>query len=73
MGNWEKSFDCPRCSGSMEPGFVVDESYGKKLVAQWIAGKPQKSFWMGLRLGSAEPVEVATYRCQRCGYLESYA
>jgi hypothetical protein len=73
MTRWDKSFDCPRCSGSMEPGFLIDEGYGKKSVAKWVGGEPQKSFWMGLRLGGAEQVEVATYRCRRCGYLESYA
>ena len=57
----------------MEPGFIVDEAYGKKVVAKWVAGEPQKTWWMGLRLGRSEQVEVATYRCRRCGYLESYA
>lgn len=57
----------------MEAGFIVDESYGKKLVSTWVQGVPEKSFWMGLRLGSREQVQVATYRCRRCGYLESYA
>ena len=57
----------------MEPGFVVDESYGKKAVAKWVAGEPRKGFWTGLKVGAAEQVEIATYRCRRCGYLESYA
>ena len=57
----------------MEPGFVVNEGYGKKLVATWAAGEPQKGFWTGLRVRAKDRVEVATYRCRRCGYLESYA
>ena len=73
MGTWDKSLECPRCSGSMEAGFVVDEGYGKKVVAKWVAGEPQKSFWMGLKLRGRDQIEVATYRCRRCGYLESYA
>jgi uncharacterized protein DUF6487 len=68
-----RSLSCPRCGGSMEQGFIVDEGYGKKLVSAWIAGEPQKSFWMGLRVSAGERVEVATYRCRQCGYLESYA
>ena len=72
MGTWDKSLECPRCSGSMEPGFVVDEGYGKKVAAKWVAGEPQKSFWTGLKLRGSEQI-VATYRCRRCGYLESYA
>jgi DNA-directed RNA polymerase subunit RPC12/RpoP len=75
MGSWDKSIECPRCSGGMEPGFIVDESYGQKFVSKWVAGAPQKTWWMGrgLRLGRSEQIEVATYRCRRCGYLESYA
>jgi predicted nucleic-acid-binding Zn-ribbon protein len=68
-----RSLSCPRCGGSMEQGFIVDEGYGKKLVSAWIAGEPQKSFWAGLRVSARERVEVATYRCRQCGYLESYA
>ena len=73
MVSWDKSFDCPRCSGLMEPGFIVDEGYGKRVVAKWVAGEPRKSFWVGLRLGGQDQIEVATYRCRSCGYLESYA
>ena len=57
----------------MEPGFIVDEGYGKKVVSTWVAGEPQKGFWTGLRVRTKDRVDVATYRCRRCGYLESYA
>jgi hypothetical protein len=73
MNVGDKSIDCRRCSGSMEPGFIVDEGYGKRVVAKWVAGEPRKSFWTGLRIGGQEQLEVATYRCRQCGYLESYA
>ena len=67
--------DCPRCSGSMEPGYVIDVSYGKTGVSQWVAGEPETSWWMGggLKLRGKEQLPVTTYRCRRCGYLESYA
>jgi Domain of unknown function (DUF6487) len=68
-----RSFSCPRCGGSMEPGYMVDEGYGKKLVSTWVAGEPQKSFWTGIQLWGKERLQVATYRCRGCGYLESYA
>ena len=73
MASWDKSLDCPRCSGSMEPGFLVDEGYGKRTVSKWVAGEPRRSFWIGLKLRGSEQIEVATYRCRRCGFLESYA
>ena len=64
---------CQRCSGSMEPGYQVDEGYGTKSVPKWVAGEPQKSIWTGLKLRGRERLEISTYRCRRCGYLESYA
>jgi hypothetical protein len=57
----------------MEPGFIIDESYGKRVVGKWAAGEPKVNWWLGLRLGRNEQLEIATYRCRRCGYLESYA
>ena len=64
---------CPRCSGSMEAGFVVDESYGTRTVAKWVEGEPEPSFWTGIKLGNRVNLDVRTYRCTGCGYLESYA
>ena len=68
-----RSLNCPRCSGSMEVGFVVDEGYGTRTVAKWVAGEPEKSMWTGLKLRGKAKQDVVTYRCKRCGYLESYA
>ena len=64
---------CIRCSGEMDPGFLLDEGHGKRYVARWVAGEPRKSFWFGLSLKGRQPLAVSTYRCRRCGYLESYA
>jgi hypothetical protein len=57
----------------MEPGFTVDQGYGSTLVPRWVAGVPRKSIWTGLKLGGLRQIDVATYRCRQCGYLESYA
>lgn len=57
----------------MEQGFVVDQTYGATAVAKWASGEPRKSFWTGLNLSGADPIETTTYRCRACGYLESYA
>ena len=57
----------------MEVGFVVDEGYGTRTVAKWVAGEPERSMWTGLKLRGKAKQDVATYRCKRCGYLESYA
>lgn len=58
----------------METGFVIDVGYGKTAVPKWAAGEPVRSFWSsGLNLRGKEQLPVTTYRCRRCGYLESYA
>ena len=66
--------DCPRCRGRMEPGFVVDRSHGGSYTTQsWVEGDVVKSFWFGLKTGGREKHGVRTFRCEKCGYLESYA
>ena len=64
---------CPRCSGILVRGFIVDEGYGAKSVPKWVEGEPVKSIWSGLKLRGKTQLDVSTYRCQRCGFLESYA
>jgi hypothetical protein len=61
---------CPKCSQPMDEGFIVDHTYGADLQAQWVEGPPQKSFCLGLKVGT--PRKVATYCCPKCGFLESY-
>ena len=68
-----KSLNCLRCSGAMEAGYVVDEGYGTRTVSKWIEGTPEASMWTGLKLRGKDKLDVTTYRCKRCGYLESYA
>ena len=58
----------------MEPGYIIDEGQGgTRKVGTYVAGQPQKSFWTGLKISGKDRFDVTTYRCQRCGYLESYA
>ena len=64
---------CPKCSGGMEEGFLADNTYGGFLPGQWVQGEPKKSFWGGITVRGKVKIQIATYRCTRCGYLESYA
>jgi hypothetical protein len=57
----------------MERGFVVDQSYGAFAVAEWVAGEPEKSAWTGLKIRGKARLKIRTWRCRRCGFLESYA
>jgi len=59
----------------MEPGFVIDKGqpYGSVSAPEWAEGAPEPSFWTGLKLKGRERHAVVTFRCPRCGFLESYA
>jgi hypothetical protein len=65
---------CPKCGASMEEGFIADAwDRINRGVSAWIEGTPEKSFWFGVRLGAKRRITTSTYRCTKCGYLESYA
>lgn len=59
---------CMRCSRSMEEGFVLESAtdyphtHHKK---SWVAGKPEESFWTGLKLEGRCSHAVTTYRCTK--------
>lgn len=65
--------NCPKCAGTMERGFLLDRTQGTYAVTEWVAGEPVKSLWIGLKLRRKTRLKVATWRCRRCGFLESYA
>jgi hypothetical protein len=64
---------CPRCEEPLEPGHMIDRTYGGNLQPQWQPGTPVRSFWSGLKINDRELVPVVAYRCVGCGYLELYA
>ncbi len=68
-----RSHDCPKCQGTMQEGFLLDETYGTRGQADWVEGAPEKSIWTGVKLGDRMRLPVETWRCGRCGFLESYA
>jgi hypothetical protein len=58
----------------LSEGFVLDLGHANSKAQQkWVEGEPTKSFWFGLDTSDRESFRVRTYRCGRCGYLESYA
>ena len=66
---------CSKCSGTLERGFMIDrEHMSFEGEAKWASGEPRRHI---LRWSSVESSErklsVTTYRCTKCGYLESYA
>jgi len=57
----------------MDEGFIIDETHGAVKSQKWVQGAPEYSFWFGLKLRGKKRLQVSTYRCGRCGCLESYA
>jgi hypothetical protein len=58
----------------MERGYVIDRGYGTITVSEWVAGIPEVGRWTrSLKLRKRSTLPTTTYRCPRCGYLESYA
>ena len=65
---------CPKCRSAMEEGFIADfVGHGAAKVAKWVEGEPERSFWLGIETDGRVKLPVKTFRCIRCGYLESYA
>jgi len=64
---------CPKCDGEMQEGFILDWTEGGRLASSWVAGKPEASFWMGTKIDGKEQHHIQSFRCTKCGYLESYA
>ena len=68
-----RSNSCIKCQGTMTEGFIVDfKDGGSRAVSSWIEGAPEKR-WYGLKIGGKTKYDIQTWRCGRCGYLESYA
>ena len=77
----QTALSCLRCSGEMVEGYVIDNAHLFVTVSQWIKGKPLKAKAVfgilptpGIKPPKAdEMLSVSTFRCQSCGFLESYA
>ena len=57
----------------MERGYLADHSYGVTYPLAWVAGFPRWRRWVGLKIRKRDKVPVATFRCTRCGRLDSFA
>jgi hypothetical protein len=64
---------CPKCQASMVRGVVLDNTYRWHRVSRWLEGLPKRSIWVGIQLQGKTPIEIVTWRCAKCGFLESYA
>jgi hypothetical protein len=56
----------------MTVGFILDKGEGSSKVASWIEGSPVLG-WFSVKTRGKATYEIQTWRCTRCGFLESYA
>lgn len=68
----ESAMSCPKCQGEMIQGYVLDFTPVGNRVSKWNDGPPKKAGWAGI-MDSTSQIPICTFRCQSCGYLESYA
>lgn len=69
---------CPKCGGRMEQGFTIDMGHGSsrlgpRHVSAWARGAPVKSLWFLTYVLLRNTLSIGTFRCESCGYLESFA
>ena len=69
---------CSKCRMSMEKGYLPDRGSGQGVNQPvWAKGEPIPLRWLGMKLGFKAPdrdaLIVETWRCPRCGVLESFA
>lgn len=66
---------CPSCGVLMEEGYILDHMYGEglKKAAEWVEGRPVRTFWGGLKTNKAHKAAVQSFRCPNCGLLREYA
>jgi len=64
---------CPKCTQKMLRGFIPEFS-NRSSVSFWVEGEPEHSFWaVGVKIPKDKIIDIVTYRCVECGFLESYA
>jgi hypothetical protein len=58
----------------MREGYILEVGDGNtRSAAKWIGGVPERSFFFGTKIKDKEQHTIQSFRCNRCGYLESYA
>ena len=64
---------CGKCGGGMKEGFLPDSHQNTARVAQWVEGAPEFWFLNILKMRGRRKLPIRSWRCQKCGYLESFA
>ncbi|NYT40224.1 hypothetical protein HZY97_05615 [Sphingomonas sp. R-74633] len=64
--------DCPKCGSQFTEGYIADHAFLGTTVSTFVGGQPA-GLLADIARGGAERYRIQTWRCDGCGYLESYA
>lgn len=66
---------CLRCGGRMREGFMPDLAYSSVEVrrSMWIEGAPEERSSGLIKVTDAPGYWITTFRCEHCGWLDSFA
>ena len=67
--------ECLRCHKKLTLGYTMSSDHLKaaRTVSFWVEGTVVYSFWKGYIIKNRRVMNTVTYRCEKCGLLESYA
>jgi predicted nucleic-acid-binding Zn-ribbon protein len=68
----ERNIKCPKCQRAIQKGYIPDATCGV-VLGTWIGGEVETGFLGAIKLKGKTRRRITTYRCNSCGYLESYA
>jgi len=58
----------------MQEVFVLDNAHSTRLQSEWVQGPAEANRWgFGVKVRGKVRLAIVTFRCDKCGYLESYA
>lgn len=68
------SSECPKCSGVIEEGFILDlNGKNKPSASIWIEGSGKGDLEGVKEKSGLRKYRIQAYRCMSCGYVENYA
>lgn len=65
--------ECRDCRATMEAGLMPDRTNHASDQPMWIKGTAEIGFFGHIKEGDRERLPVVTFRCPKCGRLESFA
>jgi hypothetical protein len=58
----------------MAQGFILDHADGQQNKATaWVEGEPEKGWFGSIKTRGRRVLELESWRCEKCGFLDNYA